>query len=79
MQQEIAFYIGWTGNLFFIIGAFYIARKHIKGQYCQIYGNGLYLLQSMIFLWNPSLAVLSLILIVINLYGIINWIKNENK
>ena len=70
---------GWIGNVGFILGLFYLARlkKPIPSMWWNIFGNSLYALYSFL-LQTPSLVVLSLILISMNLYGIYQW-KKENK
>ena len=74
--MNIPEFIGWGGNIGFFLGAIYIARKDIKAFWWQIFGNALYAIQSL-FLWNPSLFILSIILIVVNIVGWINWSKKK--
>lgn len=68
--------LGWIGNLGFLLGAIYIAHQDIKGFFWQIWGNFFYAIQSFL-LGVPSLLVLSLILITINIFGWYNWQKNR--
>jgi len=70
--------LGWIGNVGFLLGAIYIARNKKVGFYWQIEGNFFYLIQGHL-LQIPSLQVLSLVLIVVNVYGIYYWNnKKEN-
>lgn len=68
----IADTLGWFGNLCFILGAFYLAKKKISGFWYQIGGNIMYLIQGIIFnassLWSISLG-----LILLNCWGIYTW------
>lgn len=64
--------LGWIGNLGFLLGAIWLARKNVLGFYFQIIANILYIIQS-ILLNNNSLFWLSIILCVINGYGIYTW------
>ena len=66
--------LGWTGNMGFLLGAVLLAQKRISGFYSQIIANFLYLIQASM-MNNLSLFWLSLILIIINTYGIIKWSK----
>ncbi len=70
--------IGWCGNLFFVFGAYFLAKKHIAGWYCQIFGNLCYLLYAlMLGIDGISLFALSVLLTVINYYGLKQW-KTSN-
>ena len=73
-MNNIADIFGWIGNIFFIFGAIYLAKKSIFGFWHQIFGNVLYLIQS-IFMHIYSLGMLSIILIIINSFAIYNWNK----
>ena len=66
--------LGWIGNLFFIVGAIFIARKKLIGFYGNAIGNIFYVIQGLL-VGTLSLAVLSITLIFINIYGIYNWKK----
>ena len=68
--------LGWLGNIGFIVGAIALAKKSRYGFHWQIFGNAMYLIQA-IFLNISSLLILSIILILINLYGIFHWKKEE--
>lgn len=70
--------IGWIGNLFFILGAIFLARKWILGWVCQILGNFCYVIFAILMGINGiSLGALSMLLIVINIYGWKKWRKPE--
>ncbi|MFA5048523.1 MAG: nicotinamide mononucleotide transporter [Patescibacteria group bacterium] len=69
--------IGWISNLLFLIGGIYLCKKNVLGFYFQLFGNILYIWQSII-LNNISLMWLSLILGIVNIYGIYEWNK-KNK
>ena len=66
--------LGWLGNLFFIIGTCLLISKNIKGFWCNVLGNTLYLVQG-ILLTITSLSVLSGILMVLNMMAIYKWKK----
>jgi hypothetical protein len=68
--------LGWVGNIGFLVGAYYIARNNKQGFYWQIEGNFFYLIQGWMFSLT-SLIILSIILIVINLYGLYYWTKSK--
>jgi len=70
--------LGWIGNIGFVLGAFWIAKKNVNGFSVQILANGLYGWQAMV-MDNYSLFCLSILLIVINAYGAYNWIKKGSK
>ena len=70
--------IGWIGNLFFVFGAYFLAKKWVLGWYCQILGNLCYLLYAlMLGIDGISLFALSVLLTVINYYGLKKW-KTSN-
>ena len=64
--------IGWFGNIFFILGAIFLAKKKVAGFYCNVFGNIAYVIQG-ILVGTASLWVLSILLCWINLYGIRKW------
>lgn len=68
--------IGWAGNLGFILGVLLLAKKRIFGFAWNILGNLLYALQGYLTGLH-SLLSLSIILILINIYGILEWQKLE--
>ena len=70
--------IGWIGNGFFIIGAMFLTHKNINGWYCNLFGNLCYIIQGFLIGLN-SLWAISVFLLLINLYGIINWKKGKNN
>jgi len=69
---------GWIGNIGFILGLYYLAKmkKPIHSMWWNVFGNALYAIYS-ILLNTPSLVVLSLLLIVMNLYGVYSWKKDN--
>ena len=69
--------IGWIGNLFFILGAILLAKKIKLGFYCNALGNLIYVYFA-ILISKDSLLVLSLFLVMINIWGIYNW-RNRIK
>lgn len=69
--------IGWGGNLGFFLGAIYIAKKDIKAFFWQIWGNAFYAVQSLI-LGIPSLFILSIVLIIVNIVGWKNWLTPKS-
>ena len=71
-KQKIEQYLGWVANFGFIMGAIWLAQKQIIGFQAQVIANFLYMIQS-IMMKNQPLFRLSLVLIFINLYGILEW------
>jgi len=65
---------GWTGNIFFAYGVYALGNKKIIGFYCNSIANLMYVFQSII-MDNRSLFWLSIILIILNIKGIIEWRK----
>ncbi len=68
--------IGWIGNLFFILGAIYLANKKTVGWYYNALGNICYIAQGILVGLN-SLWAISFFLLSINLYGIYQWRKKN--
>jgi len=69
--------IGWIGNFFFILGAILLAKKIRLGWHCQVLGNLSYVIFAILMgIDGISLGALSLLLILINWYGLKKW---ENK
>lgn len=73
----IADLVGWIGNVGFIVGAIALSKKSIVGFHWQILGNAMYLIQAIV-LGISSLIILSILLIMINIGGIINWKRNAH-
>lgn len=70
---------GWVGNAAFLAGAIILARGNaIWAQILNIFGNALYIFFALM-VRTPSLVVLSIILIVINIIGIAQWRKQHAK
>ena len=64
---------GWIGNAIFIIGALYLARGRAgKCAIANIFANACYIINSII-LYNEPLIVLSIGLIIINIWAIKTW------
>jgi nicotinamide riboside transporter PnuC len=70
--------IGWIGNLFFILGAIFLAKKMRIGWHCQVLGNLCYVIVGL-FLNTSSLWALSILLIGINIYGLYQWKGKKNE
>ena len=68
--------LGWIGNVGFIAGAVLIARKSIWGLWLNVFGNLCYIVVGLLS-ELPSLFVCSLVLLLINIYGIYHWSKLE--
>ena len=68
--------LGWIGNIGFILGAYLIARKNTLGLYAFGMANLIYIIVGLMTqitcLWAISIYLLSM-----NIYGIINWQKNN--
>ncbi len=69
-------FIGWIANIFFIYGVYALGMKKVHGFYYNSIANLFYIVQG-ILLGVPSLAILSLALIGLNIKGIIEWRKND--
>lgn len=69
-------WLGYSGNLGFLFGAYWLAQKNVKGFYAQFIANLLYIVQSIILVNNP-LFWLSVTLAIFNLYGVYKWNKKE--
>ena len=66
--------IGWTGNLLFVLGAIFLAKKWKFGWCCQIFANLCYLIFAILIgTGGISLGALSILLILINYYGLKKW------
>ncbi len=71
-------YCGWLGNIFFLLGAIFLAKKWIGGWYFNIIGNACYVVFGVLMgLEGISLFALSVLLIAINYYGLKKW-RNPN-
>lgn len=70
--------IGWIGNICFLIGAVLLAKKKISGWVYQILGNLCYVGFGILVNKN-SLWILSILLIIINIYGIYQWNDKKTK
>ena len=66
--------LGWTGNIFFIVGVYLLGEKDVKGFYINSVANALYAVQSII-MNNVPLFWLSIALIILNVKGIYEWRK----
>ena len=69
---------GWIGNIGYILGLYYLAncKKPIPSMWWNVFGNALYVFYALL-LKTPSLVVLSILLIFMNLYGIRKWRKEQ--
>lgn len=71
--------LGWLGNAAFLSGAIILARGNaIWAQILNIFGNALYIFFALL-VRTPSLVALSIILIIINIIGIMQWRKQHAK
>jgi nicotinamide riboside transporter PnuC len=71
--------LGWIGNIFFILGAIFLAKKQpIPCCIGNILGNGIYIIVGCL-LHLSSLWCISIFLAILAIYGIYNWSKNEKK
>jgi len=72
--------MGWVGNIFFILGAIFLAMKWISGWHCQILGNICYVVFAVLMgVEGVSLCALSILLIIINIFGWKNWKEQKNQ
>ena len=66
--------MGWWGNIGFFLGALFLAKKRIIGWHFQIFGNLCYFIFAILMgLEGISLGALSILLIIINIYGLKKW------
>ena len=68
--------LGWSGNFCFFWGIIAFSNKHISAWYAQIIANAFYVIQSY-NIKNWPLFWLSVILIFMNLYGLIKWLRTN--
>ena len=66
--------IGWIGNILYILGAVSLSRHKKIGFIFNGTANGLYFFVG-ISIKLPSLIVISVILIIVNITGFLNWTK----
>ncbi len=72
--------IGWIGNIFFLLGAVLLACKSILGWHCQVLGNMCYVVFAILMgVEGISLFALSILLIVINIYGLKKWSNKKTE
>jgi len=70
--------LGWVGNVFYVIGVVGIANKNpIRGQYYNCAGGIIYAIFGFLT-GSISLMCLSLFLSCVNVYGILNWSKEDS-
>jgi len=70
--------LGSIGNVFFFVGALIMVQRKRSAFYHQILGNLFYVVQSYLMV-NWSLGILSVVLIGVNVWSIINWKRLEAK
>ena len=70
--------MAWAANLMFIVGAYYIARRHRGGLLCQAGANVVYVWYALIK-DAPALAALSLTLGAISVWGFVRWGTTETN
>lgn len=76
--MNVADMIGWVGNIGFCSGAYLVAREKKTAFFGFAWGNASYIIQGLL-LGVPSLVLISFYLLSMNIYGYINWTKNERK
>ncbi len=74
--MQITDILGWLANIGFILGAYFIARKKVSGFYYLGGANVIYILMG-ILLKTTSISAISVYLLAMNVYGIINWRRNK--
>jgi membrane protein implicated in regulation of membrane protease activity len=71
---------GWLGNVAFLLGALLLAKKSILGWHCQVAGNACYVVFAILMGFEGiSLFALSVLLIVINYYGLKKWSNKKDE
>tara|TARA_Y100000310_G_scaffold343125_1_gene449331 strand:- start:3433 stop:3657 length:225 start_codon:yes stop_codon:yes gene_type:complete len=70
--------LGWIATGFLLIGYFLNAKKHIVSWLLWIIGNSL-MFGYAILIQSYSVAFLSIVLIIINIYGYYSWRKDTNE
>lgn len=68
--------IGWVGTLVFVLAAIFVAHKNIIGLWLMLLGNLLFGIVG-ILASLTSLITVSVIMGVVDFYGIYMWSKNE--
>jgi len=74
--MNIATIIAWISNILFLFGAIFLSKKCIIGWYCQFFANLGYVYQSYV-MQNTPLFYLSIVLGLINIFGIYSWRKKN--
>jgi len=71
--------MGWIGNIGFIFGAIFLARKHISGWYFQILGNACYIVFGFLMGVREGVSIifLSILLLIINIIALKKWKENK--
>jgi nicotinamide riboside transporter PnuC len=77
-MEQLNFILGMMGNIGFFYGAIAFTKKHISAWYAQIIANLFYVAQSII-MNNTSLLILSIVLSLVNVYGIYSWSKKDKR
>jgi len=64
--------LAWAANVGYVLGAYLIAKKDIRGWYSNLASNFLYMIVGII---QPIIAMvfLEIFLITINIYAIVSW------
>ena len=70
--------LGWVANIGFILGSFLIARKKVSGFAYFGIANGIYIWLGVLFK-SSSIVAISVYLLAMNVYGIINWRKTQKE
>lgn len=73
MSTEQTF--GWIGNIMFAVGTLLLSRKNKKGFVANLMGNSSYIIKGVLTI-DIAVLALSIIMFVINIYGILLWRTN---
>ena len=71
-------FLGWIGNIFFILGACTLSNKNKTGFIYNAIANFIYIIFAVV-LKTTSLAILSVVLVAINMRGFIYWRRKHGK
>lgn len=65
-------WLGWTGNLLYLLGVWLLANKRVSGFVSSFFANILYFIMGLL-LSISSIWMLSIGLGILNIIGIVKW------
>tara|TARA_Y100000034_G_scaffold129028_1_gene184681 strand:- start:809 stop:1033 length:225 start_codon:yes stop_codon:yes gene_type:complete len=70
--------LGWLGTSFILLGYYLNAKQSVTSWIVWFIGNTLMLIYSIFISAEPQVA-LAIALLCLNVYGYLEWRKNDNK